>query len=376
MMNIMTQNLINSQMHNIFDPTKMDSRVKKMLIQQNITQSKIGLYKSYPKYKPVTCSFVGNYQPCVPSSICDVKVIYAHSIDVAEEYAEKGLQISNENKMNPVVLNLVGKDFSGTNFESNEDIRDEIINLRTSFNDTLGTQIPYPVKETDCVYAKSVTVIRQKQPQMGFLSYPQTFRFAMITTSPITKPKLISNDRMNAIDYVKTCTTIECVFQVAIAGNHHVLILSPFGYDDANPIDDVIKIYNYCIFKYGHKFKHIIIAIPPHYPKDVFENYNKNIVNLHNLVADVDSKYDKLDMEKKFKNHMNDDAAPLDPPLQQPLQQQNSQQPSTQQQMQQMITMMQQNPTMMQQMMQQMLMQQQNNYNQPTMTMPTTVINK
>ena len=285
----------------VYDPAKTDSRVKKTLISQNISQSKIGLYKMYPKFRPVTCKFTSKYNPGVASSICETSVVYEHSIDVAENYAELGMNFTNKNKMNPVILNVVGKDFTGTNFESNDEIRDQMVNLRTSFNNTVGTSSPFPVGETECVYAQSVTTIRPKNPTMGFLAYPQTFRFAMITTSPIKCPKMLDDERMCSTDFVRTCSIIECVFQTAIAGFHPVLILTPFGHEeDENPIDDIIKIYNYCIFKYGHRFSKIIVAIPPFYPKEMFDKYNKEIVRLQDLTAIIDSKYDQLEMQKNL----------------------------------------------------------------------------
>lgn len=336
----------------IFDPAKMDSRVKKTLISQNISQSKIGMYKMYPKFRPITCNFTSKYNPGPPSNICEVSVVHEHSIDVAEKYAEYGINFTNENKMNPVVMNVVGKDFTGTNFESNDEIRDEMINLRTSFNNTIGTQSPFPVNNTECIYAKSVVTIRPKNPMMGFLPYPQTFRFAMISASPIKNPKMLDDERMCSAEFVKTCSIIECIFQTAIAGFHPVLILTPFGHDeDENPIDDIVKIYNYCIFKYGHRFRNIIIAVPPFCPKEMFEKYNQ-VVRPQNLTADIDSKYDKIEMQKNLQKNTKK-------PTEQ-LKKTEAVEPSNNitPEMQNMMNMMQSNPMMM--MMMQNMMKQQN----------------
>ena len=294
-------NNVNIQ-NKIYDPAQLDNRKKKGLISDNIRQSVVGLYQMFPKFRPVTCSFVTNFNPGLPSNICEINVVNLHSIDAAENFTEKGINFTPTNNMNPAILNVVGKDFTGTNFEMNEDIRDEMINLRTSFNNTIGTHNPYPLKETDCVYSTFVGVIRPKNLN-GFLPYPQIFRFSMITTSPLKKPKMLDDNRMCTTDFIKTCSTIECVFQAAISAGHPILILTPFGHDeDENPVDDIIKIYNYCIFKYGHRFRQIIVAIPPFYPKKIFENYDKNIVRLQNLVAEVDAKYDTLEMKKKLHN--------------------------------------------------------------------------
>lgn len=299
-MNMM--NMMKGSAPTLPDPKKMDPRVKKNIINQNINQSKIGLYKKYPNFNPITCQLIQNFNPGLPDKLCDVKVVHEHVIDVAEKYAEKGLNFTSTNNMNPVILNTVGKEFSGTNFESSVDIRDQIINMRTSFNNTVGTNSPYPTKDSDCVFSKSVTVIRSKNiVNGGFLPYNQTFRVAMITTTPIACTEFLSNNKMTSTDYLKTLSIIECVFQTAIAGKHPILILCPFGHDeDQNPIDDIIRIYNYCILKYSHRFKEIIIGVPPFYPVSVFEIYGKKILKPLDMVQSVDAKYDQEQMKQNL----------------------------------------------------------------------------
>lgn len=303
MMNMMNMmNNFTAPQQTIFDPRRCNPRDKRVLTNQTITQSKIGLYQKFPKYKPLVYTYMDSFIPRFPTSICDVDVLYEHVLDVAEKYTEKGLMISAANGMNPVVMNVVGRDFSGTNLESNEEIRDEIINIRTTFNNSLGTRVPFPLKEDDCVYSKSITVIRPKYP-MTFLTYPETYRVALITTSPIKTPKdtLLEDNKMSSVDFLKTLKVIEGVFQCAISNSHPVLILSPFGHeDDNNPIDDIIQIYNYCIFKYSHYFKKILVGIPPHYPKSVYEGYKQKIVKPNEIVVDVDKKYEKEELQNNL----------------------------------------------------------------------------
>jgi len=300
MMNMMNMmNNFGAPQQTIFDPRRYPPRDKRVLTNQTITQSKIGLYKQFPKYKPLVYTYMDSFVPRFPTSICDVNVFYEHVLDVAEKYTEKGLMITPANGMNPVVLNVVGRDFSGTNLESNEEIRDEIINIRTTFNNSLGTRLPFPLKEDECVYSKSITVIRPKYP-MIFLTYPEVYRVALITTSPIktSKDNLLSDNKMNSTDFLKTLKVIEGVFQCAISNSHPVLILSPFGHeDDNNPIDDIIQIYNFCIFKYSHYFKKILFGIPPHYPKSVFDIYKQKIIIPNDLVFEVDKKYEKEELQ-------------------------------------------------------------------------------
>jgi hypothetical protein len=56
--------------------------------------------------------------------------------------------------------------------------------------------------------------------------------------------------------------------------------------------------------KYGHKFKHIIIAIPPHYPQQIFEIYNENITKPCDLCKEIDDKYDNIENEILMKKKL------------------------------------------------------------------------
>lgn len=301
--NMMQQNMANMMnminMNNggkflIFDPIKADKKIKNSLTGQTIYQTKIGMYNKFPKGKHSSFSFFSTFQIPVAMDICKVKVINEHVLDVVEPYTEHGLNCyapNNINNMNPCIVNVVGKEFTGANLEINEEIRDELINIRTTFNGSFETETPFPLKEDESTYLKIITVIRPKYPN-GYLPYPQTYRTAVITASPITTEKL-NEDKMFATDFVKTCTAIECIFQHAIYRGHPVLILPPFGHEDNNPVDDIIMIYNYCIMRYGHCFKEIIIAIPPYYPKEIFAKYYKGIMKPNELVVEIDKKYEK-----------------------------------------------------------------------------------
>ena len=100
---------------------------------------------------------------------------------------------------------------------------------------------------------------------------------------------------MSSSDYIKTCTIIENVFQIAIGQDHEVLILTPFGHkEDNNPIEDIIQIYNFCIMKYGHKINKVIIAIPPYYPKNLYLKYLQGIIKPNEIVEEIDKKYEGM----------------------------------------------------------------------------------
>jgi hypothetical protein len=111
------------------------------------------------------------------------------------------------------------------------------------------------------------------------------YRFGLIIASPIYKPTLLSDSEMSSTDFLQTLATIESVFQTAIAGGHNVLLLTAFGNtEDEVPPEDIVEIYNMCIFKYGHRFKKIIIGIPLWCGEFLFDLFNKNIVRPQNIV--------------------------------------------------------------------------------------------
>jgi hypothetical protein len=288
----------NMRMNQVFNPNKVDKSSKRTLINMNLNQSRAGFFKNFAKCDSLSIP----YSPCDPgktNAICTVKVIYEHALDVAEQYAEIGAQtFTKENKLNPVVVNIVGRDFTGDNYESSEEMRDEMMNIRTTFcSNPVKTGI-FPVREQHCVHTPYVNVIRPKNPG-SLLPWNMCYRVGFITVSPIPQGGVIR--KMSSSDFVKTCTIVENIFQIAIGLGHKVLILTPFGHEeDNNPIDDIIQIYNFCIMKYGHKLNSIIIAIPQYYPKELHAKYLHEIIKPNEIVQEIDNKYDGLVVQKKI----------------------------------------------------------------------------
>jgi hypothetical protein len=305
--NQLMQNMIAlGMMKNLpFDPST-DTRHKRMFISQNITEAKSGLYQKFQKYETVPFFYVENCDPGKTDSICEVKVVHEHALDVAETYADRGhVNFTKQNKMNPVVLNVVSSEFIATAFESNDDMRDDIINIRTTFCVCPQKNSVFPLKEKQCAYTPLVTVIRPKNPKMtpAFLPLTMLYRTALISAAPIKQEGIIK--KFSSKDFMASLENIECAFQCAVGNDHQVLILTPFGHkEDNNPINDIIKIYNYCIMKYSHKFKNIIIAIPPHHQKEIFEVYAEKIINPMDLTKLIDDKYESIENEKRMKEKL------------------------------------------------------------------------
>lgn len=307
--NVIFQNMMknfNPQMFvpQIFNPEKLHPTVKARLIHDVVYQTKFGLYAKVPKVKSSKFQYVKDFTPIPPNNICSVEVVYEHALTIAEQYAEKGnLNYNNFNQLYPVVLNVVGRNFACSNLENSEFMRDEIMNMRTTFNCETQMSIScYPIRDDECVYNRIITVIKPKNPFESFLGYDKMYRVAMITTCPVKVDTLLDDEKMHSSDFLKTCTVIESIFQVAILKNHYILILTPFGHnkEDNNPVEDIIKIYNFYIYKYGNFFKKIIIGIPPYYPKQIFEMYKNNIIDPNKLTESVDKKYEQMQTKQKL----------------------------------------------------------------------------
>lgn len=307
-------NMMNNYMNNmnqIFNPVKTNDHFKKKWINENIFQTSAGgQYRKCPFSEPSSTKFC-QLDPDQRLNICDVLVVNEHVLDVAEQYVQKGNAMYNDNYQVPVVLNVVGNDFMGTGFESSNNIRDEIINIRTNFCLLSKSKFMFPLKEDECLYNKNITVIRPKMP-FNLHSPDNLYRVSMISATPIMTLKLTTDNKMFSSDLIKTTCIIECIFQTAINHDHKILILQPFGHDeDNNPIDEIIKIYNLCIMKYGTYFNKIIIGVPPHYDHHVFKQYNDEIIRPANIVKHIDIKYEQNEMKnmllQKTSNQYNEE---------------------------------------------------------------------
>lgn len=255
------------------------NKTKQTLINQNIAQSKFGMYAQCTTGNCIKNHFNQNFNFGEINNICDIDVINMHAVDVIKDYCQLGFNAGfKDGWINPVTVCVVGEDFVGSNYPQSEGIRDDTFNIRTNYNIITKNNNPFPVKQNECTYNRFVTVIRDNNLQ-PITDLQNLYRFAIINVSPINKPKLLDENRMNSTDFLKTLSTIETIFQTAIAGYHNVLILTPFGNtEDDVPQEDIVKIYNLCIFKYGHRFNKIIIAVPIWYGTYMYDLFNNNIV--------------------------------------------------------------------------------------------------
>jgi len=236
-----------------------DKQIRKGMIMDTIYETCHGMFKNYQKIPSLKHTFNTQFNVGEINKICIVEVINKHALEVAES------------SVNTAVLNVVDFDFSGNLFSEIDKAPDYLINIRTTFNNI--TNNPYPVKNDECIYT-IVSIIKSND----LLTFINGTKIALLTIS--TSEQQLNNKIMSSDSFISTCSTMETIFQTAIDKKHTTLILSSYGEHHNYPIDDVIKIYNYCLLKYGHLFKKIIFAIPS---LVTFEIYNSSIIRPQNI---------------------------------------------------------------------------------------------
>jgi hypothetical protein len=255
------------------------NKTKQTLINQNIAQSKFGMYAQCATGNCIKNHFTQNFNIGEVNNICEVDIVNMHAIDAIKEYCQLGFNAGfKDGWINPVSMCTVGDDFIGSNYPQSEGIRDDTYNIRTNYNTITKNNNPFPLKQNECVYNRFVTVIRDSNLQ-AITDLQNLYRFGLITVAPINKPKLLDENRMHSTDFIKIMCIVETIFQTAIAGSHNILVLTPFGNtEDDVPQEDIVKIFNSCIFKYGHRFKKIVVAVPIWYGTYMFDLFNNEII--------------------------------------------------------------------------------------------------
>ena len=275
-------------------------KTKQVLVTQNITACNLGMYSQCTSTKALKTKFINNFNPGDVQNICDVLVVNQHAIDVCSEFCDIGLQSGfKDGWMNPVTMCCVNRnDFTASNFNQSEGITDDIYNIRTNYNMIAKQGNPFPLKDKECVYNRFITTIRDK----NFNPIPplSTYRFAIITISPENKPSLIDETRMTSTCFLNMMSTLETLFQTAIYYGHNILLLTPIGQtDDEVPQEDIVKIYNSLIFKYQHKFKYIIVCVPEWDGTELFDMYDKYIIQPQKMCEENE----EVNFTMKIKNN-------------------------------------------------------------------------
>ena len=276
----------------------MNTKTKQVMITQNITACKLGFYMNCPTSKALKTTFVSNFAIPEPQAMSEVYVVNSHPLDLVAEFCNRGVNVEPKDGLTPVVICPVNREtFFGTNYNQSEGIVDDLYNLRTNYNMITQNGNPFPIKDKECVYNKSLTVIRDQK--FNPIPLQNTYTFAVITLSTIHKPPLVDENRMGSTEFLNLMSTVETMFQTAVYYGHNALVLSPLGYsDDDVPQEDIIKIFNTMIFKYQHMFRYIVICVPEFLGSDVYTLYSANIIIPKEISAD-----DSEDITIKIKNN-------------------------------------------------------------------------
>lgn len=304
---------INMQSFSNIDPKRFDQKIKNQIVNQNIYHSGYGIYKMCPIAVSIKIPYKASYNPGNIDFICKVLVHNRHPIDVAYTLSDHGLNSLTSRKSIPVIVYPLGKDFLGSNFESREGIYDENIILRTNYPYVIKKQMElFPLKDDKpycVVYTNPITVIRDTNYNPS--SIENVFKVGIITMCYDRKNKLLkkkSSDAqmLSSNDFLNFQICIENSFQTAICGLHEVLIIPFFCEEFGIPVEDQIIVLNHSIIKYGHKFKGIIICVPPYENTNIFEHFDREIIKPNDIVKNIDMKYQAEEMTKRIGNDDSD----------------------------------------------------------------------
>ena len=312
------------------NPQTFDPKVKNQIVNHNIFAAGNGSYKVCLVTNSIKFPYNNAYNPGAINTICKVLVHYKHALDIADSLSDHGIASITANKPIPAIMYPMGKDFIGTNLQSREGIYDENIILRTNYPYVIKRQTDlFSTKEGSkmVVYSNPITIIRDKN--YNPLGYDDVFKIGVITMCMDRQKELLTDENENeknnktkknkkktekkdakqflsSNDMLLLQMYVENVFQAAICGSHNILLLPIFGREFGIPIDDQITIYNLCIMKFGHKFKAIMICVPPYEDKAMFEYLNAQIIKPQEITKDIDMNYMAKNMAKGLQDGIND----------------------------------------------------------------------
>lgn len=272
----------------------MDKQYKKFTMIENIKFFKHGQYQIFqPKSELVVNIPELKIPP--PKNIPNIIVVNDDPLTMCKQLFESG-----QRKI--TLLNPVSFEFLASNIDASEGFRYDFINIRTNLFVSLTNnmnKLPLPLKTGSVIYSDKIVLIRderlsvyQNVPTLlddirktnnGIINFYNQDIFnkifntlpniSIITAQAIYEPNLINN-HFRTQEYADTVSTIEAIFQTAFYTGTEILILTDFGCrEDKNPIEDIVRIFNNCIYKYGHLFKYIVFSIPIQTKEDI-DNYN------------------------------------------------------------------------------------------------------
>lgn len=293
----------------------MDTKYKKNIIMQNNYICKFGPLQNKTVYTSYRNQFNENYSVGIPLNFCDVFVVKLHPLTIAREFFNCNLK--------PVLINLVTEKYTDHNIENLEGVYDEILNMRTNFQCISKQNNNFPPKEDEVIYTPQVMVIRDeflnvainniftvsfitvtsKKSDYSILAYKEKEdEDSDSSTTSSSNSENSNNKNIKLIFSVDTYlifkNKVELIFQTAHFAGNNVIIFNDYGcIFDELPIDDVINIFNSCIFKYGHLFKQIVFAIFVRTPVEqlIHDQFLEKLFKPQDVINnDEDNKQDEL----------------------------------------------------------------------------------
>lgn len=278
------------------------ARMCRAIINDNLYRSVHTSHSRVPRAMYKKGTYCNNVNIGGIDSICTVDVIDKHPIEIAEAFTQKKGYNYLTRQQRPTIVQTIGSDFVGSELDSLKGIRDLQFVLRSNFAGMCKPNRLDELKHNECLFFPIVTVIRDMAG--GLINFNELFSFTLILSEPLSNPEKLSESKFTIKDFFGTLEKIETVFQTAIYNDTKILIFSPYGLDDVddNPPEDIIKIFNFCILKYGHRFQSIIFSMPSAYGKELYEMFDENIIKPNMSTKHIDKEYESRKMHFKLEN--------------------------------------------------------------------------
>jgi hypothetical protein len=264
--------------------------IKKKFMKMTFNYSKFHFGRAIPPKQNITLGYMDDFDPGIPDKMPKIYVIDKDKLEI--------LELFNDQKVKPVLINPISREFNGTikDMEDLKGVKDYDIMLKTTFsrNVNIGSsQFPISHHEKCVLTLISTTIMKQNhtyyntikgRPIYSILTYVLPDEMEKITTDN-------GEEILSSKDFVKLTRAIETIFQAAVASNCGILVLTPYGFKDGVPQTDVITVYNYLIAKYGHKFGYIIISIDPRVEGSVSNLFHKKIIDNNEIEKKIEEKF-------------------------------------------------------------------------------------
>lgn len=165
-----------------------------------------------------------------------------------------------DEKYNPLILNFASDKKPGGGCYNGSIAQEESLFYRSLYHLSLPQNM-YPLKAFEAVYSPDVVFVRDLEYKIIAPKY-----ISCLAIPAIRHPKFpdVTNTHQLYSDADRETMTakIEAVFKIAAEHKHDALVLGAFGCGVfRNPPEEVAKIFNQAIKKYGGHFKKIVFAI-------------------------------------------------------------------------------------------------------------------